>query len=92
MLKELDRLLERHSDNEAAAQLNALGYRGWLGHPFTTNRVVTLRQRAGLKSRFERLRAQGFLTAQEMARMASWWRKAAKSLASFIWALPWIAP
>ena len=68
VIKELDRLLESHSDSEAAAQLNALGYRGWLGHPFTTNRVVTLRQRAGLKSRFERLRAQGFLTAQEMAR------------------------
>ena len=68
VIKELDRLLESHSDSEAATQLNALGYRGWLGHPFTTNRVVTLRQRAGLKSRFERLRARGFLTAQEMAR------------------------
>jgi DNA invertase Pin-like site-specific DNA recombinase len=67
-IHELDRLLESYSDRESAARLNALGYRGWLGHLFTTNRVVTLRQRAGLKSRFERLRAQGFLTAQEMAR------------------------
>ena len=67
-IKELDRLLESHSDSEATACLNALGYRSWLGHPFTTNRVVTLRRRAGLKSQFERLRARGFLTAQEMAR------------------------
>jgi DNA invertase Pin-like site-specific DNA recombinase len=68
VIKELDHLLEICSDSQAAVCLNALGYRSWLGHPFTTNRVVTLRQRAGLKSQYERLRAQGFLTAQEMAR------------------------
>jgi DNA invertase Pin-like site-specific DNA recombinase len=68
VIQELDRLLESHSDSEATACLNALGYRSWLGHPFTTNRVVTLRRRAGLKSQFERLRARGFLTGQEMAR------------------------
>jgi DNA invertase Pin-like site-specific DNA recombinase len=68
VIHELDRLLESHSDTEVAMRLNALGFRSWLGHPFTANRVITLRQRAGLKSRFERLRARGFLTAQEMAR------------------------
>ena len=67
MIHELDRLLESHSDGEAAVRLNALGYRSWLGHPFTANRVVTLRRRAGHKSQYERLRAQGFLTAREMA-------------------------
>jgi len=65
---ELDRLLDTCGDGEAAARLNALGYRNWLGNPFTTRRVTTLRQRTGLKSRFERLRAQGFVTAREMAR------------------------
>jgi hypothetical protein len=68
VIVELDRLLERYPDSEAAVRLNALGYRNWLGHSFNTHRVTTLRQRAGLKSRFERLRAQGFLTAREMAR------------------------
>jgi DNA invertase Pin-like site-specific DNA recombinase len=68
VIRELDRLLETYSDIEAAARLNALGYRSWLDQPFNRNRVTTLRQRAGLKSRFERLRAQGFLTAREMAR------------------------
>jgi len=68
VIRELDRLLEKYPDSEAATRLNALGYRNWLGQPFNRNRVTTLRQRAGLKSRFERLRAQGFLTTREMAR------------------------
>lgn len=68
VIQELDQLLENCSDREAAARLNALGYRTWLGQPFTTKRVTVLRQQAGLKTRFERLRAQGFLTAREIAR------------------------
>jgi DNA invertase Pin-like site-specific DNA recombinase len=68
VIRELDRLLENYPDSEAATLLNALGYRNWLDQPFNRNRVTTLRQRAGLKSRFERLRAQGFLTTREMAR------------------------
>ena len=68
LIQQLDQLLEKDSDHEAAAHLNALGYRTWCGQPFTTKRVTVLRRQAGLKTRFERLRAQGFLTAQEMAR------------------------
>lgn len=68
VIRQLDALLGNCSDREAAARLNALGHRTWLGQPFTAKRVVTLRERAGLKTRFERLRAQGFLSAREMAR------------------------
>jgi hypothetical protein len=68
VIAQLDRLLEHGSDREAAAHLNALGYRTWRGQRFTTKKVTTLRERAGLESRFERLRAQGFLSAQEIAR------------------------
>lgn len=68
VIQALDRLLERVPDREAAAGLNALGYHNWLGQRFTTKRVTVLRQRAGLQSRFERLRAQGFLSAREIAR------------------------
>lgn len=68
VIQELDRLLEHHSDREAAARLNALGYRSWIGERFNAKRVYQLRIHAGLKTRFERLRAQGFLTAHEMAR------------------------
>jgi hypothetical protein len=68
VIRQLDELLENCSDREAATRLNALGHRTWLGEPFTAKKVVTLRERAGLKTRFERLRAQGFLSAREMAR------------------------
>jgi DNA invertase Pin-like site-specific DNA recombinase len=66
-IQDLDRLLESYSDREAAKRLNTLGHRNWAGRPFTAKSVEVLRQRAGLKTRFERLRAQGFLTAREMA-------------------------
>jgi excisionase family DNA binding protein len=66
-IQELDRLLETCSDDQAAEKLNAAGHRGWLGQPFTAKRVCTLRQRCGFQSRFERLRARGCLTVQEMA-------------------------
>jgi len=68
VIRTLDQLLENQPDREAAARLNALGYRNWLGKPFNAKRVTHLRLRAGLKTRFERLRAQGFLTAREIAR------------------------
>ena len=68
VIRELDQLLESCPDGEAAARLNALGYRNWLGKPFNAKRVTNMRLRAGLKTRFERLRAQGFLTAREIAR------------------------
>jgi DNA invertase Pin-like site-specific DNA recombinase len=68
VIRALDQLLESCSDREAARRLNALGFHTWLGQPFTTKRVTGLRQQAGLKTRFERLRAQGFLTAREIAR------------------------
>jgi hypothetical protein len=67
-LQALDRLLESCSDPEAAKKLNAAGHRNWLGQPFTAKRVYTLRQHCGFKTRFERLRARGCLTAHEMAK------------------------
>lgn len=71
VIRALDELLESASDREAARRLNALGLRNWLGHSFTARRVANLRQSAGLKSRFERLREKGFLTGREIARELS---------------------
>jgi hypothetical protein len=68
VIRELDKLLESCPDRQAAARLNALGYRNWHGKAFNAKRVANLRLRAGLKTRFDRLRAQGFLTAREIAR------------------------
>ena len=64
----LGRLLETCSDKAAATQLNALGPRNWKGEPSTVRRVSLMRRTYGLTSRFDRLRAAGYLTAREMAR------------------------
>ena len=59
VVKALDRLLESHTDREAAAALNQMGYHNWQGHAFTAKKVALVRKTYGLKSRFERLRARG---------------------------------
>jgi hypothetical protein len=63
----LDRLLETYTDREAAVALNERGYRNWQGQSFTPKKVSLVRRTYGLKSRFERLRARGLLTGEEMA-------------------------
>lgn len=68
IVSELDALLETCSDEEAARALNASGYCNWRGEAFTAKRARYLRIAYGLASRFERLRARGYLTAEEMAR------------------------
>jgi DNA invertase Pin-like site-specific DNA recombinase len=67
VIERLDHLLETYSDREASAQLNALGYRNWKGESFTAKRTRYVRLIYGLKSRYDRLRARGFLTAPEIA-------------------------
>lgn len=39
----LDRLLETHTDQQAADALNAIGYRNWRGEPFTSKRIISVR-------------------------------------------------
>jgi len=68
IMQKLDQLLETCSDREAAAELDAVGYRNWRKEPFTARKVRQLRRNYKLPSRFERLRARGLLSAQEMAR------------------------
>ena len=65
--QQLDELFKTCSDREAGIRLNALGMRDWRGQAFTTKRVRSVREHCGLASRFERLRAAGYLTAREMA-------------------------
>ena len=62
------KLPQHSSDQQAAQQLNALGFTNWKGDAFTTKRVSYVRRLYGLKSRFVRLRDQGFLTGDELAR------------------------
>jgi len=63
----LDTLLDTCSDEAAADALNAQGYRNWKGQPFTPKRARYLRIAYKLASRFDRLRARGYLTARELA-------------------------
>ena len=45
-----------------------MGYKNWKGDPLTFKKVINIRKVYGLKSRFERLREQGLLTGDEMAK------------------------
>jgi len=63
----LDQLLDTCSDSLAAKRLNEMGYGNWRQEPFTYRKVRRLRRDYKLSSRYERLRARGLLTAEEVA-------------------------
>jgi DNA invertase Pin-like site-specific DNA recombinase len=67
VIDKIDELLASCTDQEIARQLNELGLKNWRGEPFTSKKVLVIRNAYHLKSRFERLRERGLLTAQEMA-------------------------
>jgi len=67
VITEVDRLLDDHSPEAIANILNARGSVSGYGKPFTGRMVNRVRVKYGLKSRFERLRAKGMLTREEMA-------------------------
>src|SRR5215207_2404751 len=66
-LAEIDRLLDRHTDAEVAAKLNAQDRRTFAGLPFQASHVSALRRKHGLKDHATRLRQAGMLTAEELA-------------------------
>jgi DNA invertase Pin-like site-specific DNA recombinase len=66
-LAEIDRLLDEHTDAEAAAKLNQAGHRSGTNRPFSRRIVINLRRSNNLPSHRERLRARGMLTQQEIA-------------------------
>lgn len=67
-LAALDQLLNDHTDGEAAQLLNTAGHRSGTGKAFTSGIVLDLRRSNRLPSRYERLRAKGLLTINELAR------------------------
>jgi DNA invertase Pin-like site-specific DNA recombinase/DNA-binding transcriptional regulator YiaG len=66
-LAALNRLLDTHTDAQAADALNADGHRSGTGQAFTPRIVLHLRRCNSLPSHLERLRAQGLLTIPELA-------------------------
>lgn len=67
VVAKIDELLETCTDLEIAQQLNSLGHMNWRGQSFTPKKIVTIRCAYRLKSRFERLRERGMLSAKELA-------------------------
>jgi hypothetical protein len=67
VLETIDRLLDQVTEDAIAHQLNAQGVSSGTGQPFTARIVARLRREYGLKSRYERLREAGRLTAEEIA-------------------------
>jgi hypothetical protein len=64
----IDRLLDEYTDAEVAEQLNQQGYRTFDGLFFQSIHVSQLRRHHGMPDRYARLRAQGMLTAGELAK------------------------
>jgi DNA invertase Pin-like site-specific DNA recombinase len=67
IVAEIDRLLERCTDSEIAAELNKKGWRSSANQPFSAWIIYHLRKSHKLISRTERLRAKGLLNAREIA-------------------------
>jgi hypothetical protein len=69
ILTEIDRLLERCTDSEVAAEMNKKGWRSWANLSFSKRIIFCLRTVHKLPSRTERLRAKGFLNASQIAQL-----------------------
>ena len=67
VVAEVDRLLNDHTVGEIATILNERGYRSGYGHAFNPMLVRVVRDKYALKSRRQRLRERGLLTALEAA-------------------------
>jgi DNA invertase Pin-like site-specific DNA recombinase len=67
LVERVDKLLESGSDPEVARELNRLGIRSGWGHEFNRAIVRRIREAHDLKGHYERLRAQGMLSQEELA-------------------------
>jgi DNA invertase Pin-like site-specific DNA recombinase len=67
VVQEIDSLLDHFTDSQLADHLNEGGFRSGEGRSFHAGIVARIRKSYGLKSRYDRLREQGFLTLQEIA-------------------------
>jgi len=67
VVREIDHLLDEHTEGETARILKQRGLTSGEGRPFHPLLVAGIRRRYGLKTRYARLRDQGFLDLDEMA-------------------------
>ncbi len=68
VVKEIDRLLDEHTESEVAAILNERGVLTGAGSNFDSMRVAKFRFCYGLKERSTRLRERGLLTVDEISK------------------------
>jgi DNA invertase Pin-like site-specific DNA recombinase len=68
VVEEIDRLLDGHTEGEIAEILNARGFVSGQGKPFHARRVRVIRRAYRLKSRYTRLREQGWLNLTELSK------------------------
>jgi DNA invertase Pin-like site-specific DNA recombinase len=67
LVTEVDRLIDQHTDKAIAAILNERGMRSCDGGDLQRLMIRNIRLAYGLKSRYERLRESGYLSAEEIA-------------------------
>jgi hypothetical protein len=67
ILREIDSLLNGHTYEEIAKIFNERGWKTRVGNSYKPVRIMRIQERYGLKSRYDRLRAAGYLTVEEMA-------------------------
>jgi len=68
IIRQIDLLLEEHTDEQIARILESQGLRPGKRGAFNSHIIARLRKVHGLPSRFERLRRKGLLTKEEIAR------------------------
>ena len=83
VVEAIDALLNEYTDREIASILNERGVRNGAGGAYKASIVAKVRHTYGLQSRYERLRAAGMLTIEEVAALLAIdtgtvkiWRKA----------------
>jgi hypothetical protein len=67
VVAEIDRLLDDHTEKEITGLLTERGFRSGTGKRIDSMMVMRVRRRYGLTPRFQRLRARGLLTLDEVA-------------------------
>jgi DNA invertase Pin-like site-specific DNA recombinase len=67
VVREIDRLMDNHTDKEIVAILNRRGTRSGQGKTFSSRIIARLRRDYQLKPRYDRLREKGLLTIEEIS-------------------------
>lgn len=67
VVREIDRLMDDHTDKEIVGILNGHGTRSGEGRTFSSRIIARLRRDYQLKPRYDRLREKGLLTIEEIS-------------------------